>query len=195
MLGPEEIIASVGEHIKEVRKKRKFTLQKVAEISGISVAMLSKIENGRIHPTFYTLLQLLLSLEVDLNDFFSSISTDKELPGYFLIKKNDYRPIQKEVSTGFNYELIFKRAMESSSVEFSLLHLDPKAKRKKVTTAGFEFLFMISGEIDYFLKDEKIRLEEGDSLFFDGNIPHVPQNNTEKVCTLLVIYFIPQGAA
>lgn len=193
MLGPEEIIASVGEHIKEVRKKRKFTLQKVAEISGISVAMLSKIENGRIHPTFYTLLQLLLSLEVDLNNFFSGISTDIKLPSHFLIKKNDYRPIQKEASTGFNYELIFKRAIESSSVEFSLLHLAPQAKRKKVTTAGFEFLFMISGEIDYLLKDERIRLEEGDSLFFDGNIPHVPQNNSERICTLLVIYFIPQG--
>jgi transcriptional regulator with XRE-family HTH domain len=195
MLGPEEIIASVGEHIKEVRKQRKLTLQKVAEISGISVAMLSKIENGRIHPTFYTLLQILLSLKVDLNEFFANISTTKDLPSYFLIKKQDYRPIQKEASTGFNYELIFKRAIESSTVEFSLLHLDPQAKRKKVTTAGYEFLFLISGEIDYFLQDEKIKLEEGDSLFFDGNIPHVPQNNSEKVCTLLVIYFIPQGVS
>lgn len=195
MLGPEEIIASVGEHIKEVRKQKKLTLQKVAELSGISVAMLSKIENGRIHPTFYTLLQLLLSLEVDLNDFFSTINTIKELPSYFLIKKSDYRPIKKEASVGFNYELIFKRVVESSTVEFSILHLDPQAKRKKVTTAGYEFLFLVSGELDYLLGDEKIRLEEGDSLFFDGNIPHVPQNNSNKVCALLVIYFIPQVAS
>jgi len=59
-----------------------------------------------------------------------------------------------------------------------------------VVTDGFTFLYLIEGTVNYLLADEEITLETGDSLFFDGKIPHVPQNLSGSTAIMLVIYLL-----
>ena len=75
-------------------------------------------------------------------------------------------------------------------MEIALLTLDSKAERAKVSTSGFEYIYIVKGVVQYELDNETFELEEGDSLFFDGNIPHVPRNGTDAEAVLLVIYLI-----
>jgi quercetin dioxygenase-like cupin family protein len=49
---------------------------------------------------------------------------------------------------------------------------------------------MISGSCEYQINDEMIVLEEGDSIYFDASLPHIPINNTKKKAVMLVMYFI-----
>ncbi|EPR69343.1 helix-turn-helix domain-containing protein [Cyclobacterium qasimii] len=181
----------IGTKIKDIRKSNHLKLGDLADKSGISIAMLSKIENGRVFPTLPTLIQVLNTLNVDLNVFFSDLQSEKEFPGYLLKRKDEYRSVKKEEEAiGFDDQLILNHKMERSSMEISLLTISGKSQRERVTTDGFEYLYVINGSIKYELGENTFDLEEGDSLFFNGNISHLPINSKKTDAQLLVIYFI-----
>lgn len=187
----EYLTTWIGSKIKEIRKSQNLKLGELADKTGISIAMLSKIENGRVFPTLPSLIQVLNTLNVDLNEFFADLKGDKEFPGYLIKKRADYQSIKKEEeSIGFDYQLILNHKIERSSMEISLLTIKPDSKRSHVSTEGFEYLYVIKGNLIYELGDKRFDLEEGDSLFFNGNIPHVPVNKTNTEAIILVIYFI-----
>lgn len=191
MSNTEYLTIQIGSKIRSIRKDNGLKLGELADKSGISIAMLSKIENGRVFPTLPSLIQILNTLSVDLNVFFSDMSTDEAFPGYILRKRSEYQPITKEEeSIGFNYTSVLSHIIEKSSVEVALLQLNPGAQRKQVSTAGFEYLFVVSGPVRYELGQEVFQLETGDSLFFDGNLPHVPRNDGDTDAVILVVYFI-----
>lgn len=180
----------IGEKIREIRIAKNIKLFEAAGKSEISKGLLSKIENGRAIPSLPVLLQILKALEVDLSDFFAEVESGNESPLYLHIKKEDYRSIEKEDAVGYNYFTIFQRAFSSVAINFSYLELKPGAHRDLVTTDGFEFIFLSKGKIDYVLGNEQLTMNEGDSLFFDGNIPHVKKNPYKETAKILVIYLL-----
>ena len=163
----------IGSKIKDIRKSQHLKLGDLADKSGISIAMLSKIENGRVFPTLPSLIQVLSTLNVDLNVFFADLQTEKE-----------------EEAIGFDHQLILNHKIERSSMEISLLTISKNSKREPVTTDGIQYLYVIKGSLNYELGDKVFDLEEGDSLLFNGNIPHLPKNHNRTDAQLLVIYFI-----
>ena len=181
----------IGSKIRNIRKDNGLKLGELADRSGISIAMLSKIENGRVIPTLPSLIQILNTLQVDLNVFFSDLSADEAFPGYIFKKREQYQDVHKEEeSVGFNYELVLNHIIDKSSVEISLLTLQSDAQRSQVSTSGFEYIYIVQGKLHYELGNERFDMETGDSLFFDGNIPHVPKNKGETEAVILVVYFI-----
>lgn len=191
MSDSEFIAIWIGSKIKDIRKEQNLNLNDLSEKSGISIAMISKIENGRVFPTLPSLLQLFSSLEIDLNSFFNDFYQNTEFPGYIFRKRGDYKPIEKEeAAEGFNYEEILSYSLNKSSMQISLLTLNKGAKRKMVTTEGFEYIYLIKGAVTYELETTTFDMEEGDSLFFDGRINHVPRNIYDGDSVFLVIYFI-----
>ena len=185
-------VAWIGAKIRELRSLKNWKLGELSDKSKVSIAMLSKIENGRVFPTFPTLLQILKPLEVDLNNFFEDIGKSKEFPGYIFSKRENYLETTKENSVGFKYETILTQNLKGVSLEISMLTLSKDAKRDMVTTDGYEYIFLTKGDVKYQLGDKIFNLKEGDSLYFDGRIPHVPENNLKTESILLVIYFITE---
>lgn len=191
MTNPDYLTDQISNKLKVIRKEKGWKLGELAQKSGLSIAMISKIENGRVIPTLPSLLQLIQALNLTISDFFSDLKAENDFKGYILRKKNEYSPLHKEEgSTGFEYKMILTYPVEKSSMEISLLTLKSKAERAKVSTSGFEYIYVVKGTVQYELENETFELEEGDSFFFDGNIPHVPRNGTDTEAVLLVIYLI-----
>ncbi|WP_057940300.1 helix-turn-helix domain-containing protein [Algoriphagus resistens] len=191
MTNSDYLTIQIGNKLKAIRKENGWKLGELAEKSGMSIAMISKIENGRVIPTLPSLIQLIQTLNLNLSDFFSDLKSDNEFKGYILRKRSDYTPVNKEEeSVGYEYELILNYPLEKSSMEISLLTLKNKASRSAVSTAGFEYIYLLKGKIEYELGEMTFELNEGDSLFFDGNMPHVPQNKSNADAVILVVYFI-----
>jgi transcriptional regulator with XRE-family HTH domain len=191
MSDSEFIAIWIGSKIKDIRKEQNLNLNELSEKSGISIAMISKIENGRVFPTLPSLLQLFSSLEIDLNSFFNDFYKNDKFPGYIFKKRKEYKPIDKEeAAEGFNYEEVLSYSLQKSSMQVSLLTLNKGAKRKMVTTEGFEYIYLIKGTVRYELETHQFDMEEGDSLFFDGRLNHVPRNIYDGDSIFLVIYFI-----
>lgn len=187
----EYITIWIGSKIKDTRRSQNLKLGDLAEKSGVSIAMLSKIENGRVFATLPSLLQIFDALGINLNDFFSDLNITDKFPGYIFKKRADYRYVDKEEdSEGFTYENILSHTLDKFSLDISFLTLGKNAKREKVTTDGFEYIHLIKGKIAYELGSDRFDMEEGDSLFFDGRIEHVPHNGNKSEAILLVIYFI-----
>lgn len=185
----EQIYLRIGKRIKEIRLENRITLKEIALEAGVSKGLLSKIENGRTIPSLPVLIQIIKVLKTDLSQFFEGISNEIAY-SYIHKKAIEYEPEQKENAEGFQYFSILNTSVTNAVFQSVLLKLSPGAKREKVVTDGFTFLYLIEGTVNYLLGNEMITLETGDSLFFDGKIPHVPQNAADSTAIILVIYLL-----
>jgi transcriptional regulator with XRE-family HTH domain len=185
----EEQITLIAKRIKELRTEKGLTLQTLSERTNLTKGLISKIENSRTIPSLPVFLSLINALEVNPNIFFDtlSISVNKN---YLHIKQKEYKHIKKENRPGFDYRFILAQSLQGCTMETVLLTLKPKAKSKPTTTDGFEFKYIVSGDCDYYIHDEKIQLREGDSIYFDASQPHYPVNNTKRKVVMLVHYFL-----
>ncbi|MFW6222793.1 MAG: helix-turn-helix domain-containing protein [Bacteroidota bacterium] len=185
----EKLYYRFGRKIKKIRQENNKTLDEIASAAEVSKGLLSKIENGRTIPSLPVLLQILKAIKTDLNVFFNDFSYNGSY-SYIHKKASDYTLDEKEDSEGFAYFSIMSEDLQKLVFQSSILKLEPGAIREKVTTDGFTFIYLIEGQVDYVLENETISLNTSDSLFFDGRIPHVPQNNTDRTAILLVIYLL-----
>jgi transcriptional regulator with XRE-family HTH domain len=187
----EQLLTSIGKKIREIRLKNKITIQEIAEVAQISKGLLSKIENGRTLPSLWVLLAIIAALGTDMSTFFEGIEVDLNRI-YIHVKKEDYQPFEKENRTGFLYHAIFSHTLFNPGVVVDVVMLDlmPNCQRKMVTTDGFELKYVVRGQVTYQLGDDIVVINEGDTLFFDGRIPHVPMNKTDEKVTMLVVYML-----
>lgn len=181
------IILEISKRIKSYRLEKGLTLQELADLSGVTKGMVSQIENGRSIPSLTVLLSIVTSLQINLSEFFKDINEEESI--VLIKKKGTYESFQKEGSTGFAYERFITRTIKNSTIDIVFLTLEPNSTRDQVTTDAYEYKYILSGEVDYLIADETYSLQEGDSLFFDGRLKHVPTNKSKKPCKMLIIYF------
>lgn len=185
-------ISGIGKRIRDIRKERNLLATDIAKRANVSNGLISRIENGRTVPSLPVLLAIIQALEIQPVDFFGDLSNDQELK-YVVIPSSEYTPIVKETEAqGFVYRNIFGKHFSSVGCEFVLLTLAPKCKRDVVETDAFEFKYIISGACAYRIGDSIVELGTGDSIFFDGRIPHVPINNNDTDCVMLVVYLFTE---
>lgn len=189
----EDILIQISNRIKDRRRELNITVQELAAKANVSKGLISQIENSRTIPSLIVLINIIKALQIDLNVFFQDIAA-KPGPVPVLVKrKADYQYFEKEQTQGFRYNRIFTESINPSTVDIVLLELEPGATRPLVQTEAFEYKYIISGQVSYIFDKETIDLNEGDSLLFDGRIPHTPQNNSDKKVSMLVIYFFEEN--
>ena len=91
--------------------------------------------------------------------------------------------------SGFIYKSLAK-GKNSKTMEPFLLEIPARATRKSVCTNGDEFIYVLEGIVDFHLGSDIVHMKAGDSLYFEGEIPHFPENITDKRALLLVVYSI-----
>jgi transcriptional regulator with XRE-family HTH domain len=188
----EDTLIQISNHIKDKRREKNITVQELASRANVSKGLISQIENSRTIPSLMVLIDIIKALEIDLNEFFKDIHTKDTNPPILIKRKADYEHFEKEHAIGFHYQRIFTQVISQSTVDIVILELEPGAERPMVETEAFEYKYVLSGEIVYQFNNEQITLSQGDSLLFDGRIPHTPQNLTSQPATILVVYFFEE---
>jgi transcriptional regulator with XRE-family HTH domain len=184
-----EVMARIAQKIRTTRLKKNLTIQELAQRSKVSKGLLSKIENSRTLPSLPVFVTLLQSLEISLKDFFEDMVLVNG-KGFLHVKKDQYTAMEREGRAGFHYQYILSQNIPHCTMEAVLLTLGPRARGRPTTTDGFEFKYMLSGSCEYHINNEVIRLDEGDSLYFDATIPHLPVNTSGSKVVMLVVYFL-----
>jgi transcriptional regulator with XRE-family HTH domain len=188
----DSYISGIGKRIRDIRKEKNLYASDIARKANVSNGLISRIENGRTVPSLPVLLAIIQALEIQPGEFFGNI-IDSQEQRYIVIRSGNYEPIEKETeATGFTYHRIFGKHFSSVGCEFVLLRLEPECRRNVVETDAFEFKYIISGRCSYQIGDDIIELNEGDSIFFDGRVPHVPTNSSSHPCTMLVAYLFAE---
>ena len=176
---------NIGKNIRKFRTQDNFTLTSIAKKADLTKSTLSKIETGQTSPPISTLIRIARAMNVPIADFFAE--EDKE-PAYVLTRKGQGQiVIQKGSRFGYSYEAL---AMEKQHkyVEPFLLTINPDDPPGQFHHRGQEFIYMLSGVMDFTLNDEVFRLKAGDSFFFDSNHPHKTKIVGKKPAKFLCIF-------
>ncbi|MCD7059925.1 helix-turn-helix domain-containing protein [Pelagibacterium xiamenense] len=177
----------IGAKIRSLRLGKKLGLVKLGEHTGLSPAMLSKIERGQVYPTLPTLLRIALVFGVGLEHFFSE---PEERPTLAVVRRKDRirlpdRPGAEPPAYVFE-SLDFTaadRQMEAYHADFS-----PGAPASAPHTHnGAEVLYIIRGQLRLDMGGEIVTLGEGDAAYFDSSVPHSYCGYGDKGASALVV--------
>lgn len=189
----DDFLIGIGKRIKEIRKKQGITISTLAQNANVSNGLISRIENGRTIPSLPVFLEIISALEIDASTFFEGVEK-KNNAKYIHISKEQHQLIEKEIEAeGFTYHQIFGKSLHAIGFEAILLTISPNSKREKVITDAWEFKYILSGECIYIIDEEEVHLKAGDSLYFDGRIPHVPVNRSQHDTSMVVLYFYSEN--
>ena len=186
-------LIKLGLAIKTLRKEQNLTLAVLSDKTDLTAGLLSRIENFRTIPSLPVLLKIAEALNVPPADLLAGIG-ETASPEWVLVKANERTIVEREQNSGFIYEMLLDTESSGCHLQSLVLNIEPGAIREKVQTDGDQFVYMLKGNIIFCLGDEKINLNSGDLLFFDGNIEHVPENHSNKTATLLVVYLLKNQA-
>jgi len=154
----------IGSNIRTLRERKGLSLTSAAEKAGISKSTLSKIETGRVSTPISTMLRIAQTFEVPVADFF--IETERN-PAFILTRKNEGRIITQDGSKfGYSYEALALE-MKGKTAEPFLLTINPGDPTGTFRHGGQEFVYMLSGAMDFTIGVQTLTLNPGDSLYFD----------------------------
>jgi len=165
----------LGEKIKDLRLAKRYTLRQVAGETGLSIPLLSQIENNAVSPPVATLLRIARALAVNIGHFFRDEESKEKA---VVVRKDERKKVFRRLpaqhsQSGYTYQaLAFTR--NAKHMEPFLIEFEPKKKSKLafLTHPGEEFHFVFRGRLAFYYKNEEIILEAGDSLYFDSSVPH-----------------------
>ena len=166
---------ALGAQVKVLRQALSITASEVAQGAGLSVAMLSKIENGQTAPSLATLQALAIALNVPITALFHQ-KFDQKRDATFVKAGQGLVIDRRGTRAGHRYELLGHSVHSPIKIEPFMITLDETSDAYPVFQhAGYEFIYMLSGEVTYRHADRSYLLQPGDSLFFDAEAPHGPE--------------------
>lgn len=190
----EDIIVQITNKLKEVRKEKNITLQELADNAGVSKGMLSQVENNRTIPSLTVFLNIIKSLQIDVNDFFKDINNLPATNKVIFKKKSQNQFFEKENAIGFSYQRLLSTTINDQHLDFVILTLQPNASRPMVSTDAYEFKLLLKGKVEYVIGNEVYVMDEGDTLLFDATVLHNPRNIGDGEAILLVAYLFNKPA-
>ena len=177
----------LGEKLKLLRKEKDLTLDKLAELSGVAKATLSRIENGVTAGNLNTHLKICEALRVNLGELYKGLeSVDEKIVSF-----NEKTIKEAEV---FNYDenvssIILSKPTGKKKMLPQLLTIEPdKATSKEENAPGTDkFIYCLEGEIELTIADKKNSLKKNSSVYFDASFPHALKNTGTKTAKLIVV--------
>ena len=167
---------AIGHEVRRLRKKLGLTVTDLSTATGISSGMLSKIENGNISPSLSSLQALSRALGIPLTTLFRGF---EERRSASFVKSGEGLNIERRgTRAGHQYSLLGHIDDNSSGVLVEPYLITLTAELDVFPTfqhEGLEFLYMISGEVIYRHANLLYRMRAGDSLLFDADAPHGPE--------------------
>lgn len=165
---------AIGRQVRSFRKKLDITVVDLANQANLSAGMLSKIENGLTSPSLATLRALADALKIPVTALFASYD---EVSDAMHVKAGEGLKIERRgTRAGHQYQLLGHSTHPSIAVEPYLITITEASDVfPRFQHAGLEFLYILEGTVKYRHGDTVYELEAGDSLFFDADKPHGPE--------------------
>lgn len=167
---------SIGREVRTFRNKLGITASDLARSAGLSLGMLSKIENGVTSASLTTLQRLSHALGVPVTALFRRFEERRD--AVFVSAGNGLLIERRGTRAGHQYQLLGHTGGISGSVvvEPYLITLTHQSDVFPLFQhAGLELIYLLEGEVVYRHADKLYPMKPGDSLFFDADAPHGPE--------------------
>ena len=161
---------TLGRKIRELRQQRDWSLAELSKRSGVALSSLSRIETGRMTGTLESHIQVAKSLGVRLPELYAGLDP---LGGPIL----EVRPrgeAGEKVQAGKAATLVPLTGPSLQKKMLAvLLTLAPRqtSRRDRGSAGGEEFLYVLKGQVDLVVGQEKARLNAGDCAYYVTSLP------------------------
>lgn len=191
---PPSLEESVGSAIRQLRLRDGLTIAQIAEQAGISRGMLSKIETGSTMAGMDTLARIARVLGVSMSMLFSKYDATAATAQH--VKSGaGMEVVRRGTKSGHTYHLLAYDQGPVKLFEPFLITIEDDTQRYPTFQhPGTEFLYMLQGVIEYRCGQQTYVLEPGDSLSFQGDVPHGPENLLQCPIRFLSIIIYPRTA-
>lgn len=182
---------SIGREVRRLREQLGLTISELAKSSQMSGGMLSKIENGSTSPSLSSLHSLSRALHVPLAALFKDF--EQKRAATFVRAGEGLEIERRGTRAGQQYNLLGHAPHKDLTVEPYLITLKDKSDVFPIFQHdGLEFIYMLEGEVIYRHGDQTYTMKPGDSLFFDADAPHGPEEMIELPISYLSIISYPR---
>lgn len=185
---------AIGREVRAFRHQSGMTIADLSARTGLSIGMLSKIENGNTSPSLSTLQTLAHAMSVPLTSFFRRF---EDVHHAVHTKAGEGMEIERRgTRAGHQYNLLGHLGANSSGVVVEPYLIALNSDSDVFPTfqhEGIEMLYMLEGEVDYRHGNNVYPLKPGDTLFFDADAPHGPENLVKLPARYLSIISYVQG--
>lgn len=179
---------AIGARINALRLKKKIGLVDLGRHTGLSPALLSKLERGRLFPTLPTLLRIALVFGVGLEYFFAGA---REKPLVAIARKRQRVRLPDREGTrdvAYRFESLdypaSERLFNCYFAEFLPVAVE---KLRPHTHPGVEFIYVVRGTLSLHIDGDEHVLGPGDSIYFDATMPHAYRRSRARSCGALVV--------
>ena len=182
--GVEALEIAIGKQVRSQRKRLNLTVAALARQAQLSTGMLSKIENGQTSPSLATLTALAGALQVPVTSLFRGYEEKRDVT---FIRAGEGLTIERRGSgAGHQYQLLGHTIGKPYDIEPYLITITDESEVFPVFQhAGMELIYMLEGQLTYRHANQTYTLRPGDSLFFDAEASHGPEDLQKLPCRYL----------
>lgn len=182
----EELHIKIGKKLNRIRKTRDLSLDKLAEMTGVSKSMLGQIERGESIPTVTTLWKIANGLRLTFSSFI-----DEEQPSVSIVNISEINPL-KEENGGVRVYPIFPF---ESNKQFEVYTIELDAgyyhKSDKHNYGVEEYVLVTKGVLDIEIDEKMYTINEGNSVRFVADSIHFYHNKTTDIVRANLIVYYP----
>lgn len=176
----------VGPKLRALRLRKKLGLVQLARHTGLSAAMLSKLERGVAFPTLPTLLRIALVYGVGLDHFFSAGASRQALG---IVRRTERQRFPERIGgrdLAWEFECLDFAATERRMNAYWVRFHAP-ARPRAHQHDGAEFIHIVRGRLQLIVAGVEHLLEQGDSMYFDASQPHAYRRLGSRFCEAMVV--------
>ena len=183
----ENLNEIVARNLKSIREEKKLSLDKVAELTGVSKSMLGQIERGESNPTITTVWKIANGLKISFTSIINAPKCDT-----VIIDRKDMEPLIEDngkyrLYPYFPYE--DGRHFEMYSVEIEKGgYLSAEAHGDGTQ----EFITVYDGEMTIRVNREEFVVKAGDSIRYKADKPHSYHNSSNELTRASMVIYYPQ---
>lgn len=182
----EEIHLILAKNLKTYRDRKKLSLEKVSELTGVSKTMIGQIERGESSPTITTIWKIANGLKISFTSLINQTQPDTKI-----VQKKDVQILTEDdgkyrVYPYFPFQ--DERRFEIYSVEIELGGFLSSDSHGEGTE---EFITVFEGELKIQVNNTEYTIGNGDSIRFKADRPHNYQNSGETLTRLSMIIYYP----
>ena len=177
----------IGPKVRTLRLKKSLGLVQLGEHTGLSPAMLSKIERGQLFPTLPTLLRIALVFGVGLEHFFVE---DKERPVVSIVRKKDRLSLPDRSdaeSPAYLFESLDFPVTDRKMAGYYAMFPANAPPSEPHRHGGAELVYLLKGSLAVDIDGEQHVIREGDALYFDSSAPHSYCRQGRSACEAIIV--------
>lgn len=184
----EREAGELGERIRALREEKGLSLERLSNLTGFDVTLLSNIENNIFQPQIGTVMRLAKALDSAFGRLVSGMGHKL----YSITRKDEEKIICRSVSREAKKQVYTYKSLapevKGRHMEALMVELDENPDGEMSVHEGEEFLYVLSGIVAMQLGDESFELAQGDSVYYLSTTPHLVAAKSGKATILAVLY-------